>query len=348
MNYELLRNAPVTVEATQNQSKEYQAVVVVNEKYQHTFPATSRVSKSLETTTPKEIEKRLSGGQFFFVNDDLVDFRDNQYTGFVHDDKSIASLVSTLGINEGSSRSKLHRNLQTSKYVLGTKWSDHGIQVKGYNDGGQFKSELHYGWNPFTRHVNSAFMLYRLVCQNGMMGLTSFLNTKIPLVNRWEEHLEIANRQIQNKVDNKVSHRLSQMGNERASVQELLLLNEHIQHRMKESHDKGNDQERNRLRNIMNIVHPVVHLSDVYKDSVFQDRHLAAQVPGHLTTFDTYNIATEVRTHTEAAPSSSDHALDKFANVLLFDRKDLTRRVDSTTRKSSFSDPDTAFFGEVA
>ena len=53
---------------------------------------------------------------------------------------------------------------------------------------------------------------------------SDLINTKIPLVNRWEEHLAIAERQIQNAVVSNVTRRLASMGTERATVLELMKL----------------------------------------------------------------------------------------------------------------------------
>jgi len=90
-------------------------------------------------------------------------------------------------------------------------------------------------------------------------------------------------------------------------------------------------------------------LKDVYRFGVFEDKNLSAQLPGHLTAFDAYNIATELRTHTNPTSKSTDNALDKFANVLLFDRQSNYNAAGKVVnRTSSFSDPTKAFFGEAA
>lgn len=350
MNYELVRNANVEVTATANQKNFPVAVINVNDKYEYAFPSGSRVSKALETTTPQDVASRLTGGHFFFVEGDLVDFRDGNYNGFVHSDQSIDNLVDVIGIREGGEDRSYFSNQTTSKkYTLDKVWSNNTIIVPSYNEGGEFSSKLLFRWNPFFKDVSSKFSLARLICTNGMTGLASFLNTKIPLVNRWTEHLEIANRQIQNKVDSMVSDRFSNMGTERATVAEVMLIAHHAQSRLTNLGQVREEGVRECLRNIMNIAHPVVHLGKVYKSSVFEDKRIAAQLPAHLTTFDVYNMATEIRSHTPEAKSSSNHALDKFANHLVFDRKDVTPHASQYTlpQQSPFSDPDAAFFGTM-
>lgn len=350
MNYELLRNASVEVHGGRDDGDRPVAIAEIAGKHAFTFPSTSRISKALEIMTPDALSERLSGGNYFFVEDQLIDFRDGHYNGFVHTDESIRHLADVVGITHriGSARStRVHENTFSSDWILGKKWSDHNIIVPAYKTGGEFTSELHFGWNPFVKTVNSAFMLYRLVCENGMRGLTTFLNSKIPLINRWTEHLDIANRQIQNKVEGMVTRRLNQMGRERATVAELMQISNHANTRL----IKGTmmHEQRERLRRIVDIANPMSHLSGVYHQNVFTDKRLAAQMPAHLTTFDAYNLATEVRTHSPEADGSSTIALDRISNHLVFDHKDTTAHVSrfALPKQSSFSDPDAAFFGEM-
>jgi len=349
MNYEMLRNAPVSVIATRN--KQNHPIVLANiDGHNHHFDAGSRVSKALDIMSPDDIAARLSGGQYFFVGEKLVDFRDGQYNGFVHTDDSLTHLNDVLGIYTGKEAGiSVHENQTDNSIVLGKKWSDHGIVVPGYNDGGDFTSELHFGWNPFVKTINSAFMLYRLICLNGMRGLRSFMNTRIPLVNRWEEHLEIANRQIQNKVESMVTTRLSQMGSERATVAETLLLASHAAKRTESDMNQRNSKTIRSLNRINDIVSPRMHLNTVYKDEVFADKRLAAQMPAHISVFDLYNMTTEIRSHSLESDGSTDRALDKLSNDLVFDRKDLTQHASRFVQPklSQFSDPDAAFFGEM-
>jgi len=345
----MLRNADVSVIASRD-AKNNPIVLANINGHEHRFDAGSRVSKALDIMSPNDIAARLSGGQYFFVEDMLVDFRDGQYGGFVHTDESITHLNDVLGIMESTSRSlSVHENQTNNSIVLGKKWSDHGIEVPGYNDGGDFTSELHFGWNPFVKTINSAFMLYRLICLNGMRGLRSFMNTRIPLVNRWEEHLEIANRQIQNKVESMVSTRLSQMGSERATVAETLLLASHAAARTENEQNRNSSKTIRSLNRISDIVSPQMHLNTVYKNEVFSDKRLAAQMPAHISVFDLYNMTTEVRSHSHEADNSSDRALDKLSNDLVFDRKDLTQHASRFVQPklSQFSDPDAAFYGEM-
>lgn len=355
--FNLIRNADVSIRAESGRNRKGAtrtvAIADINGRFEHRFPAESRVSKALEVMTPDQLSQRLSGGQFFFMDERLVDFRDSQYHGFVHSDEAIGQLMDHLGTTDttifGRGARLLKGNTHAGHLLLGKVWSEHGIQVPGYQTGGEFNSRLIFVWNPFTRTINTLFQLVRLICTNGMTGLTSFLNTKVPVINRWEEHLEIANRQIQNKVEGIAKLRFAQMGTERASVAEVDQLFGHALQRSKAAIENGLVSEADRLRNISTIVNPRIHLADVYRAEVFKDKRLGAQLPSHLTAFDAYNIATEIRTHTSESDTSSSLALDRFANGILFDREDLSGQIGSFAEPptSSFSDPDQAFFGTV-
>jgi hypothetical protein len=354
MEYELIRNANVEV-SPRSSSKGLLAHITVNDAQVHTFDEHSRVSKALAVMSPKDLASRLTGGHYFFVDDALVDFRVGMYNGFIQSDESIQHLIDVIGIISAEDFRKGVRTIKGSTisadYVLGKVWSDHGIVVPGYRDGGEFNSQLVFTWNPFMKNINTFFQLVRQICDNGMIGLATFLNRKIPLINRWEEHLDMANRQIQNKVESVATRRLAQMGAERATIEELGQLYQHASNRHEFAVNRQGYRmiDVEKLQRIMHVAEPYRHLAGVYRSTVFGDRKLGAQMPAHLTTFDAYNIATELRTHTSECPKSTDLALDRFSNRILFDRKNLIgvgARMDVPVL-SSFSDPDAAFFGDL-
>lgn len=355
-DFKLIRGADIEVKHIVNPKKQNEAEITINGTWQHRFPATSRVSKHLDVMSKDDLQERMNGGQFFIINDQLVDWRDGHYNGFVHTDESVGKFMDILGFQEqkeqpwhrggrGGARNKRDSD---SNIVLRKVWSENEIIVPGYASGTDFTSQLSFVWNPFVKTINSSFDLVRLICTNGMVGLTSFLNTKVPLMNRWEEHLDIASAQIQNKVSNIVMHRIDSMVSERASVGDLLLLEQHVYDRL---HAGGEKQpgEREQLLSLLAAVSPSAHLADVYKFNVFQDKGIAAQLPGHLTNFDAFNVATELRTHTTASNKSSDNALDKFANGILFENDNHHVGVGIGARsQAAFSSPENAFFGRMS
>ena len=351
-DFSLIRGGKVELTRTIDSKKRNVAEIVVNDQFTHRFSPNSRISKHLDVMSPKDLEHRLNGGTFFFIGDQMIDMRDGQYNGFVHTDESVGVFMDILGYQEKKNLPR-HRgslnNETEGDLVLRKVWTKDEITVPGYAQGADFNSELSFVWNPFVKTINSSFDLVRLVCTNGMIGLTSFLNTKIPLMNRWDEHLDIASRQIQNKVNSIVIDRVKSMSTERASVADCLLLEQHAFDRLVGGQDKS-PAERDRLKTIISAVSPKFRLHNTYQDAVFADKNLAAQLPAHLSNFDTFNIATELRSHTGQSAKSSDNALDKFANGVLFDRED--NFVASASRYNapkvaSFSSVDRAFFGQM-
>ena len=353
--YTLARNANVKVNHVIDDKKKNVVEIVVNDQFHHRFPSTSRVSKHLDVMTPVELEQRMNGGQYFFIGDQMVDFRGADYDGFVHSDSSIDKFMDILGFENRAAQRFAHTRKRSgsesnSDILLRKSWSKNEINVPGYQQGGEFHSELSFLWNPFVKTIDSSFDLVRLICTNGMVGKTSFLNTKIPLVNRFEEHLEIANRQIQNKVNHIVSNRIQNMSTERATLGDCLTLQSHVSERLQSTPEDRAASETQRLMNLLTAVSPKRHLSHVYTDSVFDNKNLASQLPAHLSTFDVYNIATELRSHTSQTGKSSDAALDRISNELLFDRdgsKAVGQSKFAAPRLSPFSSAERAFFGEV-
>lgn len=351
-DFQLIRNAHVDVTRIIDDKKHNVAEITINGDHVHRFSARSRVSKHLDLMSPKDLSARLTGGAFFLVDDQLIDFRDGQYNGFTHTDASLGAFMDILGVESRNnqrfahSRKKIDNDVG-SDIILRKKWSDHDIQVPGYQSGADFSSQLSFTWNPFVKEIHTAFDLVRLICTNGMVGLTSFLNNKVPLMNRWEEHLDIASNQIQNKVQSIVKSRVQAMATERASVADCLLLEQHAFDRLYSPAAKSAG-EREKLQALMSAVSPRGHLSTHYKESVFVDKNLASQVPSHLSNFDVWNVATELRSHTAASTKSSDNGLDKFANGILFDRDSnfsISATRTSGPRHASFADPERAFYG---
>jgi len=351
--YQLLRNADVNVRKLIDETGTH-AHITVDGKYEHVFPAKSRLSDALGVMTTEELSQKLTGGSFFYVEDKLIDFRDVNYVhnGFQHTDAAIDSLMEVIGFRDVTkARKSAHRmtNRTSSNTIsLSKVWDQQEIVVPHYQQGGGFDSQLSYLWNPFQKHITTQFELVRQICSNGMVALTPFINMNIPLVNRWQEHLNIANCQLQNKISNTMTKRLGEMAEGRCTVADAMILHKHVMGRLNETHNTG---ERERLVRIEAIVDPFTHLAPYYKAEVFDNKMMAAQVPAHLSMFDAWNIATEVCQHTNQNGASSDAGLQKLANGLVFDRECATERVAHIGKNidlSPFSSPERAFFGELA
>ena len=314
----------------------------------HDFSVESRVSKALLVNPAEAIAERFTGGQFFTINDTLVDMRDGHYNGFTHDVQSIQQLIDIIGVTalNGVTRGIKHETTQ-GNILLSNEWGNQHLDIAEYQEGGQFSSRILYNWSPFSQSIRGVFELVRLICTNGMVGMTDFFNARIPVINRWEEHMDIAYGQIQNKVQGRVQQRISEMGTEPATVGELLQITQHATKRLNSTMVIG--AESNRLRLISEIADPRVHLGSVYRHDVFDDKSIAARVPGHISSFDAWNLVTEMYSHTKASDDSSDIGLQRMANALVFDSEGRNKRMlnmsHPTRAASSFLDPKQAFYG---
>lgn len=331
------------------------ATIVVNDKYEHEFSANSRVSKALWLMTPEQLQERLNGGAYFFINGKLIDFRYAQDVEFVHSDESIGKMIELIGVRslDANQRRSLGIKTHDTDSALSGYYSNQEIILPQYMEGGNFEARLMYNWNPFHSNIKGVFELFRLICKNGMVGMADFMNTQIPVINRWEESLEIASHTIQRQVEGRVTNRLRQMDKEPASVAELQSLADHALSRSTQSSDIP-QEERTRLSNLYSVLNPVLHLSRYYKKNVFEDRNVAAQMPGHVSTMTLFNAATEMATHTRETDASSTFALQRFANDLLFNlrnkREKLLERAKGAVRSlsSPFENPTQAFVGKVS
>lgn len=351
-NFELAKKANVSLSHKYDDKGHVLAHIEINNMYEHTFDSASRISKALNSSSGSDLEltttqlgSRLNGGSYFMVDDQLVDFRDSHYDGFVQDDNAIEQLMKYIGYKpvESRTRAGLRLNTVSSDIMLMNRYDSAEFQVPGYVHGGKFQSNMLFNWSPFNTHVRGAFEIIREICTNGMIGSTELISHKIPMINRWEEHLEIASKQMQHSVKSLVSSRFSEMGHTRASVSDLQLIGDHVKNR-KETTTNVND--RNRLDRLASVADPIAHCADFYNKNVFLDKNIAARAPGHLTQFDLFNIVTEVLSHTTGNEESSAGALQKFANKLLFPARDDQKIVPIRQPIASpFSDPDVAFFG---
>ena len=349
-NPKVLRNASVHVEPVIQKSG-VSAIATVNDMYQHIFSPKSSIVRAFKTAGVQAVQDRLDGGTFVVQGDQIVDYRDSNYKGFIHSDESIAQLSQHVG-SENFKASK--RVKGGASHIFGKVYSQNPLDIDEIGDGGLFKTQLSYVWSVFHQNINTLYDIERLICANGMRGLTRFFNASIPMINKWEEHLRIADIQINNRVRDKVRQRLAEMVRERACVADLQIVTDHASGRLLSEYNT--QEQRDRLMNILAIVDPLLHLGDTYTDHALADSNVSAQLPGHLTVFDVWNLATEIDSHTRSDDDSSSNVLQKLVNDLLlanthdknrqFGRKSSGVIVVDGPNLSDESDPNRIFFGK--
>jgi hypothetical protein len=244
--------------------------------------------------------------------------------------------------NEDKVRAGMRLNTTPSDYMLLRRYSTEHFNIPEFSHGGVFDSNIIYSWNPYNSLVRGAFEIVRQICTNGAIGISELISSRIPIINRWEEHLAISNTQLQNKVQSIVKDRLKTMGDTRANVSTIQLLHRHAADRL----ESAPAFQKHRLQQIKFVTDVDEHLINYYNSSVLRDNNLASRSPSHLTEFDAWNLATEMSSHTEDNEKSSVGGLQRITNGLLFPAKDAKERTfDITPLASQFSNPEQAFFG---
>lgn len=352
--FQMIRDAEVIAKAdyTPNSGKKVLTIQVGD--HSHTFAPTSRISDALHHTTPEVIAARMNGGNFFFHDGRLLNFQYGDQPAFIHTDDAIQALIDHVGFTTYGEDEELQRfksdNLQSRSVSLDKVHSNVEIEIPAYQDGGNMSSQLSFRWSPFQQYVNTSFELVRLICLNGMHGLTSFLNNKIPLVNQWQEHLEIANRQIQNTVTNMIVARMDEMTRVPATVRDCQRVVDYCRARLDDAPDNhSNEKALKILRDNAYIANPEFHLKDHYRQSVFNDRRVSDQTASHLSLFTLWNMLTEIASHTQVATGASDFNVHKHANEIVFDRGIATKAIMNAGRVnlvSSFNNAEAALVGD--
>lgn len=338
--FEMHRNAKVETHMERNFRGKESLVVTINDKHRHTASATSSWTDRAKTYGPEMVQDHLQGGTFFINSESgqVVSHQLKSYNGFVHSDENINQLLDHIG----------HSNAErTNRVQLSSVHSNMEIQFPNMDSGGDFNSELSFLWDPFQSHVRANFKLIRMICSNGMVGLSDFMNCKIPIVNEWVEHLQIANAQIQNKVENMLRQRINIMTREPASVRDCQRVVDAGFARIKSSLNLS-DERATRLRNIIAVCDPQIHLKSHYPDSVFLDRRLSEQTASHLSEFTVWNMLTEMATHTDPVEDSTTLAVQKHANGLLIPANNAAKVSRGQQNvEVRFDDVDAAFAGDL-
>jgi hypothetical protein len=131
----------------------------------------------------------------------------------------------------------------------------------------------------------------------------------------------------------------------RATVADVALMHRHVSERAKRAEDPT---EKNMLNAMASIVSPA-NMIGFYRSETLGDKNITSRLPAHLTEFDLYNIATQVRSHTHDTTRSTTRALDMLSSNLMFghnvEQQKAFAVTDNKIELSYFSDPETAFFG---
>jgi len=372
-NFELIRNANIEAVKKYDRGDNPKLSIVINGKYEHEFGSRDKESQFLEYAHPEQVAQRLNGGTFFVVDGDLVDYRDENYRGFIHDEDGIEKLAEHVGLSITKGRSRTgaysqaargtnqvfnrsrHRGLSRG-IQLGGSHGEFAFNVEQLGDGGKFNTNLMFGWSPFSDLVSSVVEVLRLVCENGMVGMSPIINSQIPIINNHKEHLEIAANQIEHRFSSIMKDRLLEMADSRTSVAVLKMIRDEAVSRLR---NQEYGPMRDRLGQIASIADPYTHLREFYTEAELGHEDRRHLLDGHLTEFDALNLMTELDSHTidpsegtRDARQRHNSVLQSRVNSLVFDarsgKKAQHQAALSRVPLSRESDPERAFFAAAA
>lgn len=329
-----------------------------NEVYSHIFDETTDVVKMLNSMDFNIISDRMNGGSF--VIDDggkIVDFRFGDYRGCIRSQDQIDNLAEEIGFSSvargqrsvggdlGSMFSQIRHN-KNGVFFGGKSDNDVFFDVEGLKEGGEFKNNLIYRWSPFEENVEATVETERLVCTNGMFGMSPLVTKSVPIINDIGRHLKIMEAQLNPQMSAILRERFAQMLNSHASVADVKQVLSFIYSRIASANNSSfatsSDHDMQVLKGLANSL-DLSHLSDVIDFSGELSGNMESVLPSGISQFDLFNVATEMSTHTSG--SSQDNSVaQKFINSLVFDKT--KNSVVGSTKFEKPPQPNRIFFGQ--
>lgn len=276
----------------------------------------SGIGRMIKMTNVENVEKMLVGGHFLFQGDELKEYRDGNYTGFIHDND---------WINRFSNTPELLSHIKSV------------IEIPDFGDGGKFDLNTGFTWSAFNPFLKTQVNLMRLICANGMRVKHKLFEKKVPLINNFEKHLDISAEQINITANKEIKTKLFGMNDIIASVRDVALVGDHIQKRLEV------DPLSERL-NGLNEVILAGEFDEKYTPYALNSASITSHLPSHLSRFDLLNITTELMTHTKSVDRSTDNALNLISTNLIFSDNEVNQFSKAKIPRT-FSNPEQAFFG---
>lgn len=359
-NFKVIKNAKVEVSIIENK-KEIHLMISVENQMPYVFERGRKENKMIMEMDLSSIKEHFEGGTFVFLADDLIDYRVGNYSGYVRSEDNIKELTDILGcekMNNGRRGvsdpfNQFRRNTVSSNIFLGGSGKEFELEIEGMGEGGVFKNTLIHKWNPFNPNVIVSLETERLICTNGMVGMSPFVTNEVPIINRVTEHLDLVSVQLAPQINSVLKDRFSNMSKNPASLNSMISANGILTDRLKddakktsgfysEESDKTNNNAK--LVQMKSILNVKKNLSHVYEDSVYESKELTKSLSGNITQFDLFNILTEAFSHTNGK-DANNLALQRDINKIVFDELNDKKAVQGKIPLSSDSDHKRAFFG---
>lgn len=295
-------------------------------EYRHSFGKKTSMFKNFFEYDITVLTESLKGAPFVFLGDELIDYRDNRYKGFVHQEDVLNQIADEVGVDTHSSFKQKHRK-KNGKFVLGSKVFSFDFQLDE-NSNNSFASKLSFPFSPFSPNVECFVGLERLVCLNGMVTNSSIFNYKIPIINNVQENLRVAIRQLSPSIRHDFESHVSKLQQEQASIAETLRTRHFIQERI--DPEIQNTMELGVLSQLSFVCDVKTHCQG-YDDEIIRSS-AAKFYPSHLKRYDVWNILTELDAHTQETKTSTSVAVQRYANTILFNSATFCERNERTSQ----------------
>jgi len=349
MSFKIIRNANVEAKVVggHNGNVMPRLGIVVNDTYEHTFSEASKESALLMQMDLNTISAIFTGGTFVFYNDKLRDYRRGDYTGFIHNDESINKLSDIIGVTDFSGKKSAVngifnrvRSRANNGLMMGGEWDKFDLDISSLGDGGSFNNRLMFKYSVFSRNIVTSLEVERLICTNGMVGLSDFLTYEVPIISGWEDNLKVVCNKIKPEISEVMRQRFIAMSEDMATIADVSDANTILKSRM----DRAEGiEDRQRLSLLSNLTDLQKNLGSYYHQDVFNSRK-SKFIASDLTQFDVYNILTEASSHTHG-DEVNDGQAQRLANRLMFDSISREKDIIPVIPKSLESSPERAFFG---
>lgn len=286
----------------------------------------------------EQLIEQFTDGSFFIVDGLVSDYRLKDNLSFIHKPDAICALADIIGFSRPINDSGF------SSDIAAPRSRTAAFQCNATETlGGQFDINIGFSWSPYSIDINSILELWREICSNGAIATSPLMNHRIPMLNKWEENLDISNQVIRHSFDQMVFPRLQALPKERVSMADVSNLLRIVRDHAESKHLHGSS-----YRYLSNIQSK---LESVFTDDVANMKtNMLKFIPAPVTAFDAMNIATEIATH-HTGRDKTDHRAQAFTNSIIFDadrqanqRVDLDKLVVNT---EVFNQPDLAFFGQT-
>lgn len=340
-------NAKVELKVVEDSKKNLVVRIIVEDRYIHTFGVNSRESKLINEMELSVLQRKFNGGTYVFTTEgQMVDYRTSDYKGFMHSQDAMNTLSEKIGCklsaqtgNGRRSVGEIFSQFREEKGIfLGGLSEPFYLDIASLGEGGSFENRIVYKWNPFDQNIFTTIEVERLVCKNGMVGLSPLVTRKVPVINDWERHLEIVSLQIQPNINTLLQDRFIKMADTHASVANVMEARGMLLDRSQLKSVDGAEQ----LRELIQATDVASRLKDVYRDEVFKG-HLGRSAASDITQFDLFNILTEACSHTSGSVQSTDR-IQKFINKVTFDFQ--KNEISGNAKISQESDHRRVFFGK--